>query len=268
MNSKIDNRKLRESFEQAANIYQQARPYYPEELFDDLIHATNLNPGDRLLEVGCATGKATLPLAKRGFKITCVELGAELAAVARQNLVGMDVDIINGSFEDWQPEEENGFDLVFAATAWKWVDPEVRYIKAWQVLHPGGHLAFWNADHVFPGGGDPFFRDIQNVYYEIGEGKSVDNNDWPRPGELQEQTDEIEKSGLFEVVHVRHFDWERIYHVDEYIKLLETFSNHILMENWKRDKLFNEIRVLLNNRPEKSVSRHWGAVLHVARRKD
>ena len=37
MNSKNDNGKLRESFEQAANIYQQARPDYPEELFDDLI---------------------------------------------------------------------------------------------------------------------------------------------------------------------------------------------------------------------------------------
>ncbi|KRE32870.1 class I SAM-dependent methyltransferase [Paenibacillus sp. Soil724D2] len=92
MNSKNDNKRLRESLEQAATIYQQARPDYPEELFDDLIHATNLNPGDRLLEVGCATGKATLPLAKHGFKITCVELGAEIAAVARQNLVGMDVD--------------------------------------------------------------------------------------------------------------------------------------------------------------------------------
>lgn len=267
MNSKNDNKKLRESFEQAANIYQQARPDYPGELFDDLIHATNLNPGDRLLEVGCATGKATLPLAKRGFKITCIELGAELAAVARQNLAGMDVDIINGSFEDWQPEAENGFDLVYAATAWKWIDPEVRYKKAWQVLRPGGYLAFWNADHVFPDGGDPFFREIQTVYCEIGEGKSVADNDWPRPGELHEQIGEIEKSGLFEIVHIRHFDWERIYHVDEYIKLLETFSGHILMKEWKRDKLFNEIRIRLNSRPDKSVRRHWGAVLQIARRK-
>ncbi|WP_199622697.1 class I SAM-dependent methyltransferase [Paenibacillus alkalitolerans] len=260
MNSKNDYKKLRKSFEQAANFYQQARPDYPEELFDDVIHAANLNPGDRLLEVSCATGKATLPLAKRGFMITCVELGAELAAVARQNLVGMDVDIITGSFEDWQPEAEKGFDLVFAATAWNWVDPEVRYIKAWQVLRPGGHLAFWNAGHVLPDDGDPFFHEIQTVYNEIGEGKSGN--------ELHEQTDEIEKSGLFEVVHIRHFDWERIYHVDEYIKLLETFSGHILMEEWKRDKLYNEIRIRLNRRPEKSVRRHWGAVLHVARRKD
>ncbi|WP_274648787.1 class I SAM-dependent methyltransferase [Paenibacillus humicola] len=268
MNPKNEQHKLRESFNQAAAIYQQARPEYPEELFDDIIQVTRLKPGDRLLEVGCATGKATLPLARRGFKITCVELGAELAAAARQNLAGMDVDIVNGSFEDWQPEAENGFDLVFAATAWNWVDPEVRYKKAWQVLRPGGHLAFWNATHVFADGGDPFFREIQSVYADIGEGKPVENNDWPRPGELREQRDEIEESGLFEVVHIRHFDWERIYHVDEYIQLLETFSGHILMEEWKRAKLFGEIRARLSSRPDKSVRRHWGAVLHIARRKD
>ena len=265
---KHDNKNLRESFEQAANIYQQARPDYPEELFEDLIQATSLTLSDRLLEIGCATGKATLPLAKRGFNITCIELGDELAAVARHNLVGMDVDIINGSFEDWQPEAGSGFDLVFAATAWKWVDPDVRYVKAWEVLRPGGHLAFWNAEHVFPDGGDPFFREIQTVYCKIGEGKPVDKNDWLRPGELRELREEMEQSSLFEVVHVRHFDWERIYHVEAYIKLLETFSGHILMEEWKRDKLFNEIRVRLNARPDKSVRRHWGAVLHIARRKD
>ncbi|WP_256253108.1 trans-aconitate 2-methyltransferase [Paenibacillus sp. UNC496MF] len=227
-----------------------------------------MHAGDRLLEVGCATGKATLPLAKRGFKITCIELGAGLAAAARQNLRGMDVDIVNQSFEEWQPEAEYACDLVFAATAWKWMDPDVRYLKAWQSLRPGGHLAFWSAEHVFPDGGDPFFRDIQAVYHALGEGRPADQNDWPRPGELREYRYEIEQSGLFEAVHLRHFDWERVYAVEAYIQLLETFSGHILMETRKRDKLFHEIRERLNRRSDKSVRRHWGAVLHVARRKE
>jgi SAM-dependent methyltransferase len=268
MNSKKDTQTLRETFEQAATIYQQARPEYPEALFEDLTHMANLLPGDRLLEIGCATGKATLPLAKRGYHITCIELGAELAAAARQNLIGMDVNIINSSFEDWQPGPENGFDLVFAATAWKWVDPEVRYKKAWQLLRPGGHLAFWNAEHVFKDGGDPFFREIQAVYSELGEGKPVDDNEWPQPGELQEQREEIERSGLFDIVHIQHYDWNCMYDAEEYICLLETFSGHILMEPWKRNKLFNEIRARLNSRPDKSVRRDWGAVLHIARRKE
>lgn len=261
-----NNQILRESFEQAAGIYQQARPEYPDELFHELIHVSGLRSGDRLLEVGCATGKATLPLAKRGFQITCVELGTELAAAARQNLAGLHVDIVNGNFEDWQPEAHSEFDLLFAATAWKWIDPKVRYKKAWESLRPGAHLAFWNANHVFPDDGDPFFRDIQDVYYEIGEGKPAEHNDWPKPGELPEDKDEIENSSLFEIVHLSHFDWELIYDAEAYIKLLGTFSGHILMEDWKREKLFREIRARLNNRPDKSVRRHWGAVLHVARR--
>ncbi|AZN41213.1 class I SAM-dependent methyltransferase [Paenibacillus albus] len=266
MVSKDENKILRESFEQAANIYQQARPEYPEELFEDVIRAAQLSSGDRLLEIGCATGKATLPLAERGYNITCIELGAELASAARRNLAGLNVDIINGSFEEWQPESEAGYDLVYAATAWKWIDPEVRYMKAWQVLRPGGHLAIWSANHVFPDDGDPFFREIQEVYYELGEGKEVAQNDWPRPGELPEEKAEIETSGLFEVVHLRHFDWELVYTIDDYIQLLNTFSGHILMEEWKREKLYQEIRVRLEARTEKTVRRHWGAVLHVARR--
>lgn len=70
------------------------------------------------------------------------------------------------------------------------------------------------------------------------------------------------------MIDIRHFDWERIYHVEEYIDLLNTFSGHILMEDWKRDVLYNEIRLRLNKRSDKSVRRHWGAVLHVARRRD
>ena len=49
--------------------------------------------------MGCATGKATRPLARRGYRITCVELGTELAAVARQNLTGLEVEVVQAAFE-------------------------------------------------------------------------------------------------------------------------------------------------------------------------
>ena len=66
--SDAERERLRETFDQAAEIYHRVRPDYPEALFDDLIVLAGLAPGDRLLEVGCATGKATLPLARRGFR--------------------------------------------------------------------------------------------------------------------------------------------------------------------------------------------------------
>jgi SAM-dependent methyltransferase len=257
--------RLRETFDQAAEIYHRVRPDYPEALFDDLNVLAGLAPGDRLLEVGCATGKATLPLARRGFSITCLELGSELAAVARRNLAGFDVEVIAGRFEDWRPGEP--VSLVFAATAWHWIDPRVRYQRAWEALRPGGHLALWAQGHVFPDGGDPFFEEIQEVYDEIGEGMPPDAVR-ARPGELEDDRAGIEASGLFEVTGVRQYDWERIYDAEEYIELLSTFSNHLTMENWQRERLYGEIRRRLAERPDRPVRRGWGAVLHVARRRE
>ena len=74
--------RLKVTFESVADRYHTARPDYPGELFDELVTATGLPHDARLLEIGCGTGKATVPLAERGFAITALELGAELARTA------------------------------------------------------------------------------------------------------------------------------------------------------------------------------------------
>jgi len=113
-----DRERLRATFNGAAELYQQARPEYPDELLDELIRLAGLRPGGRLLEIGCATGKATLPLARRGFAITCLEIGADLAAAARHNLAAFrGMDVVAAAYERWQPPPGTAFDLVFAATA-------------------------------------------------------------------------------------------------------------------------------------------------------
>jgi len=263
-----DQERLKTTFDSAADRYQQARPEYPAQLYDTLIDMAGLDAGDRLVEVGCATGKATLPLARRGFQIMCIEIGPRLAAAARHNLASLPhVTVINSAFETWHPPVGERFDLVFAATAWHWIDPTLRYQRAWQLLRPGGHLAFWSATHVFPDGGDPFFVNIQDVYDQIGEGLPRDAT-WPRPGQLPDSRDEIEQSGLFADVVVRHFDWEISYTAQEYLQLLDTFSGHIAMQAWKRQHLYAEISRRLQQRPGGRLRRHWGAVLHVARRAD
>jgi SAM-dependent methyltransferase len=259
---------LRHTFDSAAQLYHQARPEYPAELFDELEGLAGLRPGDRLAEIGCATGKATAPLARRGYRITCVELGAGLAALARQNLAGFGgVEVVEADFETWPPPAGPRFDLVFAATAWHWIDPALRYQRAWELLRPGGHLAFWSALHVFPAGGDPFFREIQNAYNAIGEGLPADAS-WPRPGELPDERAEITGTGLFTAPVIRHFDWEIRYTAQQYIQLLDTFSGHIAMTGGQREHLYGEITRRLAQRPDGLLRRHWGAALHVARRID
>ncbi len=142
----------------------------------------------------------------------------------------------------------------------------MRYQRAWQALRPGGHLAFWDALHVLPDDGDPFFVDIQDVYDEIGEGLPHGST-FPRPGDLPDRRDEIEASGLFDVVDARHYDWEVVYDADGYIDLLDTFSGHIVMQPWQRERLYNEIRCRLAERPDGRLHRHWGCVLRIARRR-
>ena len=256
----------RATFDTAADRYDRARPEYPDALFDELVRQTNLTRGNRVLEIGCGTGKATRPLAARGFLVTCVELGPELAASARTNLSGFpDVEVVQGAFESWDPPAGVAYDAVVAATTWHWIDPNVRYRKAFDVLRPRGHLAFWSATHVFPDGGDPFFRELQDVYEEIGEGLPPDAV-WPRPGELADERAEIEATGLFEDATVTQFDWELTYNADQYIDLLNTFSGHIAMARWQRERLYGEVRRRLSERPDGLLRRHWGAVLHIARR--
>jgi hypothetical protein len=40
------------------------------------------------------------------------------------------------------------------------------------------------------------------------------------------------------------------------------------MEAWQRERLYGEIRTRLGRRANGTLRRHWGAVLHVARRLD
>ena len=123
----------RDTFDRVADRYERARPDYPDALFDRLIDVSGLRPGDTILEIGCGPGKATLPLARRGFRITCVERGARLAAAARVALREFpDVEVCHDSFEEWTPRTR--YDLVFAATAWHWIDPAVRYRRAADAL--------------------------------------------------------------------------------------------------------------------------------------
>ena len=260
-----DRERLRSRFDHAAHLYQDARPEYPKALFDRLMDVTGLRPGDEVLEVGAGPGKATLPLARRGLRITAIEPGPALAAEARHNLTGYPVNVVEARLEDWTGPS-GAFAAVVAATAWHWVDPQSRYRAAAQALQSGGHLAVWTAQHVFPVGGDPFFAELQEVYDAIGE-TLPENAGRPVPGELGELTAEIEDSDLFDVVAVDHFDWTLDYTADAYIDLLRTFSGHIAMSTADRDHLFTEVRRRIARRPNRTVRRGWGAVLHIAKKR-
>jgi trans-aconitate methyltransferase len=125
--SATPNDLLRTTFDQVPELYDRARPNYLPQLFDDLVSLAQLPQKARLVEIGCGTGQATLPLAQRGYAITCVELGKQLAAVAQRKLANFtSVEVINANFESWQPERAE-FDAIVAFTAFHWIAPDLRY---------------------------------------------------------------------------------------------------------------------------------------------
>ena len=128
-------------FDEVAAEYDRHRPTYPDELVNQACHVAGIGSGDHVLEVGCGSGQLTRGLLARGLHVTAVEPGKSLLALARQNLEGAgEVEFVNAQFEDaLLPREQ--FQAVFSASAFHWVDPEVSWQKAADVLVPGGTLA-------------------------------------------------------------------------------------------------------------------------------
>jgi SAM-dependent methyltransferase len=261
----VNRENLRTTFEQVPELYQQARPGYPEELFDDLAGLARLGAGSRVLEVGCGTGQGTLPLARRGYSVVCVELGEGLAAAARRNLAPFgNVEVVHANFETWEPERA-GFDGVVAFTAFHWVDPELRYEKAARLLRDGGALAVAGSLHVRRPGGDTFWADVQADYDAVVP--SPDNKPPPFPEEIESLREEIEASGRFDYVAWRTYLWDQPYTADEYIALLDTYSGHRSLEEARRQELYDRIRRRIAARPAGRVVKTYITMLNVARRR-
>lgn len=134
-------RRYGQVFDEIAAEYDRHRPAYPDELIDQACQVAGIGSGDHVLEVGCGSGQLTRGLLARGLHVTALEPGASLIALARQNLAGAgEAEFLNARFEDALLPRER-FAAVFCASAFHWIDPEVSWQKAADVLVPGGTLA-------------------------------------------------------------------------------------------------------------------------------
>jgi 16S rRNA A1518/A1519 N6-dimethyltransferase RsmA/KsgA/DIM1 with predicted DNA glycosylase/AP lyase activity len=96
----------RATFDEIADLYDEVRPGYPKALVRDVIALSAIPPGGRILEIGCGPGKATLPFARRGYAMVCLELGERLAALASRHCRPYPrVKVIHTAFEEWPVEE-------------------------------------------------------------------------------------------------------------------------------------------------------------------
>jgi SAM-dependent methyltransferase len=257
-----DSNTLKQTFDEVAVLYNESRPRYPAELFSALVDITNVQSNDRLLEIGAGTGQATKPLAALGFQITAVELGSSLAEVAEHELSGYNnVQIINESFERVELPPKS-FDLVYAATAFHWIDEQVKFAKTHALLKDNGHLAIIHTNHVSDEKGDRFFFESLPIYERH---KFVDTEKPQLPQKDQLRPDEFDKR-LFRLMEFQQFPIVINYTATGFVKLLNTYSNHLAAPKETQRLFYRDIERLINDQFDGVVEKHFSMSLTVAQK--
>ena len=114
-------------FGEVAELYDRARPSYPDELINDVVAAIPDAGAARVLEVGAGTGKATKLLAPRLGRLVALEPDPAMAVIASRHCDPLgNVDVVVDRFEDWVTAGPR-FASIVAAHCWHWVDPRVGY---------------------------------------------------------------------------------------------------------------------------------------------
>ncbi|WP_424213361.1 class I SAM-dependent methyltransferase [Streptomyces sp. BI20] len=295
---------LSRTFDGDAELYDRARPGYPDALFDDLAEFAGAVPGARVLEIGAGTGKATVPLVARGCRVTAVEVGANMAAVARRNLAALTdapgtapptgtpdtapphitppagasrtapsrpapaAVVVTAAFEEW-PLPVEPFDVVFAATAFHWIDPAVRMARSADALRPGGALAVVATQHV-AGGTEEFFAAVQDCYERFDPATPPGLRP-PAVADVDTSSHaaEAERSGRFAPgALTRRYVRDLAYSTAEYLDVLRTYSNHRTLPPAALDSLLNCVGRLIDTRFGGSVTKRYLFELRISRTPD
>ena len=258
---KMPDQTLRMSFNAVAALYAEMRPGYPQELIEDVVTLSGIPDKGKILEIGCGTGQATRSFAARGYEMVCLDIGSDLIDVARERLGGCkNVTFVVCSFEEWDPDR--CFNLVISATAFRWVDAQLRYTKSAEVLVDTGALAVFSNRHVRKDEG--FFAEVQELYrvhvpewHEAPHGNTSAATVITEPGRER-----------FREPIERRYPWSKRYTADQYIRLLSTYSDHITLPGGKREKLFDGVRGLINRDYRGRILKHYEAVLDLWKKKD
>jgi SAM-dependent methyltransferase len=238
------------AFGGVADLYDEARPSYPQALVDDVIAFA---PPERILEVGAGTGKATVLFAAKGLGVLGIEPSPEMAALARRNCAAYPaVRIEETDFERWSAEPA-AFGLVFSAQAWHWVEPEVGYAKARSALRAHGALAVFGN---YPSWDECEIRDeLAEAYRRAAYTAAPGDPVYPASGTVDEEPErqaEMAAADGFVELEYRSYRWSIDYPTSAYLRLMRTHSTHILLAEHTRRALFAEIEAV--------IDRHGGSL--------
>ena len=227
------------AFGRVAEQYERARPSYPAAAIDEALAYAGLRPGERVIEVGAGTGKATRLLAARAQRVLALEPDPAMAAFCRRLCDPDLVEVRETDFEGWSPEAATG--LVLCAQAWHWLDPQLRWRRAAETLRAGGAVAaLW----TFPVWDRIPLRAALDRIYEQTVPEMI--ADFPlHPGSRAERLagnwSEDVGEGFTDVRSGVH-DWTRTYTAQEYTEMIATHQDHIRLAPEPRALLLGGVR--------------------------
>ena len=115
-----------------------------------LVNFAGIKAGQRVLDVACGTGVVAVTCARRGARVSGLDLTPELLEAARENamLAAVEIDFHEGDAEQL-PFSDSEFDAVLSQFGHMFAPrPEVAVAEMLRVLKPGGTIAFstWPPD--------------------------------------------------------------------------------------------------------------------------
>jgi SAM-dependent methyltransferase len=141
---------FKDHFSGIADAYAQARPEYPDALFDAI--AATVPATAHVWEPGCGSGQATRGLAARFAHVHATEPSAEQLA---QHWAQPGTERVSLAVEPGERTAlaDGSVQLVAVAQALHWFDRSRFFAECRRVLAPGGVLAAWGyADFLPPEG--------------------------------------------------------------------------------------------------------------------
>lgn len=256
----------RSAFGIDAEVYDRARPPYPDELYA-LLDAEALIEGCEVLEVGAGTGAATLELARRGARrIVAVEPDARLAALLARKAERQHapVEVSVGAFEDLPPLDAE-FDLVVSATAFHWIDEQHGLALAARALRPGGAIALWWMVFGDPEFDDPFHRATKELLaFGVSSPSGGIRPGVPHARDVEARTTALADAGF---ISIRHERWRRPaqFSARQIRELYSTFSQNQSLSPERRDALLDALEGIAKSEFGGVVERPIHTALYLAR---
>jgi len=210
-----------------------------------------------VIEIGAGTGKATKPFLDIGYDITAIEISANMADFLTKEFVQYEkFEVLTAPFEDIKLNNDK-YDLIYAATAFHWVNAELGCPKAFSLLKTGGVFALFRYYAVPAEGGD-LYEEIQNVYEKYYHKPYIRptiklKDEYEKPSEIRKGFgfEDLKKYGFSDVV-LKLYDSIWTYTADDYMALLDTYPDHKSLENSDRISLFTGIK--------DAILRHGGKI--------